>query len=150
MLNKTTLLFVEDDPLSREVMRIMVANTLPSGKLFIFEDSTDFMHHLNALTERPEIILLDIYVEPYDGFQLLDMLRADPEWCHAKIVALTASVMAVLAGVSIGRVYQAGMANSQSDVSWPCQFLSLYARNAVYRRERSVGLALAARVTADT
>jgi two-component system cell cycle response regulator DivK len=32
-------------------------------------------------------------MKPYDGFELLSMLREDPELNNSKVVALTASVM---------------------------------------------------------
>lgn len=86
-------LYVEDDPFSREVMRIIMENGIGSGMLTIFEDSTDFLARLNALKTPPTIILLDIHVTPHDGFTMLKLLRAHPSLTPYKVVALTASVM---------------------------------------------------------
>jgi CheY-like chemotaxis protein len=93
MSNKKVFLYVEDDPPSREVMRIMIKNFELTSNLVIFEDSHDFMQRLKALPKQPHMILLDVHLQPYDGFAVLDMVRADSECQSTKVVALTASVM---------------------------------------------------------
>lgn len=92
-LADTHFLYVEDDPLSREVMKMIMTNGLGVTRLSIFEDSVDFMSRLKALDPRPDVILLDVHVKPFSGLDMLQMLRADPDYRAAKIVALTASVM---------------------------------------------------------
>lgn len=86
-------LYVEDDPLSRTVMEMIMGNGMGVTHLNIFEDSTDFMSRLKALATRPDIILLDVHIKPFSGLEMLQMLRTDPEYHTVKIVALTASVM---------------------------------------------------------
>lgn len=86
-------LYVEDDPLSREVMQLLVKRVPGIATLTIFEDSRDFMARLNALTPAPDLIMLDIHVHPLDGFEMLRHLRADARFNHTRIIALTASVM---------------------------------------------------------
>lgn len=86
-------LYVEDDPLSREVMRMIMSNGMGVTKLSIFEDSADFMSRVKALGASPDVILLDVHVQPFSGLEMLQMLRADPDYQGAKIIALTASVM---------------------------------------------------------
>lgn len=60
-------LYVEDDPFSREIMRIIIENGVRSQNLTIFEDSINFMARLEALPHLPTIILLDIQVMPHDA-----------------------------------------------------------------------------------
>ena len=86
-------LYVEDDPMSREIMRIIIENGVGSTNLTIFEDSTDFLGRVTRLNNQPTMILLDIHVNPYDGFQMLAMLPQSNQFSTAKIIALTASVM---------------------------------------------------------
>lgn len=86
-------LYVEDDPMSREIMRIIIENGVGSTNLVIFEDSADFLGRATRLNPQPTMILLDIHVTPYDGFQMLNMLRQQAQFASAKIIALTASVM---------------------------------------------------------
>jgi CheY-like chemotaxis protein len=86
-------LYVEDDPLSRQVLRMIMGNGMGVTHLTVFEDSTDFMPRLRALADRPDVILLDVHVRPHNGFDMLHMLRSDPDYRDIKVVALTASVM---------------------------------------------------------
>ncbi len=92
MLDRTHILYVEDDPGSRKVMRLLVSR-LGSPRLTIFNDSYDFLDRVTALHPQPTLFLLDIHVRPYDGFAMLDMLRAHPNFTSTMAVALTASVM---------------------------------------------------------
>jgi CheY-like chemotaxis protein len=87
------LLCVEDDPSNRLVMKLLVEKMLNPKYYAIFEDSTDFIPRMRNLPTRPAIILLDIHVAPFNGFQMLQMIRGDSVYCDTKVVALTASVM---------------------------------------------------------
>ncbi len=93
MLRKYHYLYVEDDPFSREIMRTLMLDVIGVGSLVIFDSSEDFMAHLRALDTAPDIILLDVHIEPHDGFEVLKMLRADPDFRDRMIIAVTASVM---------------------------------------------------------
>jgi CheY-like chemotaxis protein len=88
-----SFVYVEDDMLSREVMQLMMENAMGVTDLTLFENSTDFLTRLEALEHTPDIILLDIYVRPHDGFDMLKMLRKTPRYNATRIIALTASVM---------------------------------------------------------
>lgn len=85
-------LYVEDDPLSREVMQMIMEMALGIKTLTVFDDSTNFMERLQGLT-MPHVIMLDIHMKPYNGFEVLDMIRQDPLYDTTTIIALTASVM---------------------------------------------------------
>jgi len=87
------LLCVEDDPSNRLVMKLLVEKTLKAKYYAIFEDSADFLRNVQNLPMRPSIILLDIHVSPFNGFQMLQMIREDSVYFDTKVVALTASVM---------------------------------------------------------
>lgn len=86
-------LYVEDDPLSREVMHTLLADVIGVQTLVLFEDSEDFIERLAALSPRPDFILLDIHITPHDGYDLLAMVRADERFDACKVIAVTASVM---------------------------------------------------------
>jgi two-component system, sensor histidine kinase len=92
MTSQPCVLYVEDEARSRRVMRMLFDSMdLTHGE--IFEDSANFLARAEALDPRPDIILLDIHVKPYNGFQMLEMLRQSAHYANTKIVALTASVM---------------------------------------------------------
>jgi CheY-like chemotaxis protein len=84
---------VEDDFSNRLVMKLLVEKTLNVRNYAIFEDSKEFLPRIRDLPVQPDIILLDIHVSPFNGFQMLQMIREDSVYCDTKVVALTASVM---------------------------------------------------------
>lgn len=99
-----TFLYVEDDHDSRDVMHMMLVLSMGHDDLTIFEDSTDFMQRLGTLPSKPDVIFLDIHMQPLNGFEMLQLLREHPDYHDATIIALTASVM----NEEIERLKQAG------------------------------------------
>lgn len=93
IFNDHTYLYVEDDTLSREALDIIMRRVMKIERLYLFADSVNFLERVKALSPRPNIILLDIHVQPHSGFEMLKMLREDEAFKDARIVALTASVM---------------------------------------------------------
>jgi CheY-like chemotaxis protein len=93
MIDIDCLLCVEDDPSNRLVMKLLVEKMLNPKYYAIFEDSQDFLSRVRSLPKRPDIILLDIHVSPFNGFQMLQMIRDDSIYFDTRVVALTASVM---------------------------------------------------------
>lgn len=91
-MTQPVFLYVEDDALSREIMQMMMGG-LGYNQLTIFPDSENFLARAEALTPRPDVILLDVHVLPYDGFEMLDMLRSSPVLADRTVIAVTASVM---------------------------------------------------------
>lgn len=86
-----SIVYVEDDTRSREVMHILLVELMGLSDVTFLEDSTDFLQRIEKSV--PDIILLDIHVYPLNGFEMLSMLRQHPRFRHARVVALTASVM---------------------------------------------------------
>jgi CheY-like chemotaxis protein len=93
MSSYPAVLYVEDDAKSCKVMRVMLVNQMGLSNVTIFEDSTDFLPRVAQLDPLPDIVFLDIHLKPYNGFEMLDMLRDHDHYQRIPIVALTASVM---------------------------------------------------------
>jgi CheY-like chemotaxis protein len=93
MSDNPVILYVEDDAKSRKVMQIFLSIRLGLKHVTIFEDSHDFQARVLALTPRPDLIFLDIHVQPLSGFDMLATLRQTPAFATVPIIALTASVM---------------------------------------------------------
>src|SRR5688572_20254604 len=91
--NKPAVLYFEDEPMSRMVMEMLLKRGLGLDDVTIFADSADFKQRLVDLATTPDIVFLDIHIEPYNGFQMLKMLRENPRFEQSRIIALTASVM---------------------------------------------------------
>jgi CheY-like chemotaxis protein len=93
MFKDFVYLYVEDDALSREALTVILQRVMQVDRLFVFEDSTDFMARVKALPHKPDLILLDIHMQPINGFEMLAQLRQDPDYAKARIIALTAGVL---------------------------------------------------------
>jgi len=92
-INDLFILYVEDDDSNRTVMKLLMERSLKSKNYAIFPNSLDFINKFKSLPVKPSIFLLDIHVSPHDGFEMLKMIRSDPNYARAKVIAITASVM---------------------------------------------------------
>ncbi|MCI0713219.1 MAG: response regulator [Chloroflexi bacterium] len=93
MKSQTAVLYVEDEPMSRKVMQMLLKGRMGLEHVTIFEDSNNFIQRLCNLVPLPDVIFLDIHMEPYNGFELLEMVRNVSYFASTPVVALTASVM---------------------------------------------------------
>ena len=93
MSNQPAILYVEDDSRSVKVMDVLLTKRMGLSHVTIMEDSANFLERVQTLTPKPDVIFLDIHVEPHNGFAMLKMLRDSGEFDNSRIVALTASVM---------------------------------------------------------
>ncbi len=85
--------YVEDDPMSRMVLEILLREQMGLLHVVIFADSNNFEDRIDEFPFVPDIIFLDIHLKPLNGFQMLEILREHPVFKSKPIVALTASVM---------------------------------------------------------
>lgn len=92
METQPAILYVEDEPMSRKVMNLLLRR-LGLEHVTIFEDSNDFLDRMASLSPLPDVIFLDIHMEPLDGFEMLEEVRRIGEFDTTPVVALTASVM---------------------------------------------------------
>jgi CheY-like chemotaxis protein len=86
-------LYFEDDALSREVMRVCLTRGMGYHNVRIFEDSSDFEKRLDSVDSKPDVVFLDIHIEPIDGFEMLKLIRQSETYQSTRVIALTASVM---------------------------------------------------------
>jgi two-component system cell cycle response regulator DivK len=61
--------------------------------VLIFEDSANFEERLDSVGSKPDVVFLDIHIEPVDGFEMLRLIRRSETYQSTKVIALTASVM---------------------------------------------------------
>jgi CheY-like chemotaxis protein len=86
-------LYVEDDVTNRLVMEMLLTYEIDDARLIMLENSVDFKQKLNTLSPRPDVFLLDIHVQPYDGYEMLKIIRTHPHYTRAKVIAVTASAI---------------------------------------------------------
>ena len=86
------LVYVEDDENSIFVMKMVAERVMKLPTLYVLQSRADFVQQVKGLGVVPDVFLLDIQMRPYDGVELLSMLRGDPQFNKSKVIALTASV----------------------------------------------------------
>ena len=90
--DQPVLVYVEDDEPSILVMKMVVERVMGLPNLYVLQSRADFVQQVKGLGVMPDVFLLDIQMKPYDGVELLSMLRGDPQFNDSKVIALTASV----------------------------------------------------------
>jgi two-component system, cell cycle response regulator DivK len=86
---KTTILYVEDNPDNR----VLVRRILMSEDYAVLE-AVNAVDALNILKNtRPDLILMDINMPDMDGYTLTATIKAMPGFERVPILALTANVM---------------------------------------------------------
>jgi signal transduction histidine kinase/CheY-like chemotaxis protein len=86
---KQTVVVIDDDPLSRELVR---ASLEPEGWT-VFDAATG-QDGLALIRERqPSVILLDLLMPGMDGFEVVEVLRADSATKSVPVVVLTSKSM---------------------------------------------------------
>ena len=80
-----SVLVVEDSPTTRKVISLTLAK---NG--FQIQEAGDGLEALSRLSEKkPDLILLDIILPRMDGYEILALIRRNPELKHIPVVMLT-------------------------------------------------------------
>jgi CheY-like chemotaxis protein len=90
------VLLIEDDPgdilITREAFEHhKIHNTLHVAR--DGQEGLDYLYRRGAHegAHRPDLILMDLNLPKYDGRQLLEQIKSDPDLCHIPLVVLTTS-----------------------------------------------------------
>src|SRR5258708_33056103 len=92
-LSHPAFLYVEDDALSRRIIDVMLRQVMGFSNTTIFDNSADFLDRLRALPTIPDVGFLDVQIRPHDGYEVLNLLRQEPTYRDAPVIAMTANVM---------------------------------------------------------
>jgi CheY-like chemotaxis protein len=92
MLPELRMVYIEDSLWNRKVVELLIIHVLKAGQFAMFEDSANILAKMGALSWKPDIILADIHMKPYDGFEVLKLIRQQKEYDGIKVVAVTAGV----------------------------------------------------------
>jgi CheY-like chemotaxis protein len=84
------LLYVEDNPANLKLVEQIIARH-PDISLLTAVNGNSGVEIARA--SLPDVILMDINLPDIDGFEALQILRADPTTAHIPIIALSANAM---------------------------------------------------------
>jgi CheY-like chemotaxis protein len=90
------ILLVEDDPGDELITREAFEHNKLRNRLHVAHDGEEGLDYLYKRGEfadapRPDLILLDLNLPKYDGRQLLEKVKSDPDLARIPIVVLTTS-----------------------------------------------------------
>ncbi|MET7767737.1 response regulator [Nocardia sp. NPDC005366] len=90
------ILLVEDDPGDELMTREAFEDNRIGNTLHVAhdgEEALDFLYRQGSHTDapRPDLILLDLNLPKYDGRQVLEKVKSDPDLAHIPVVVLTTS-----------------------------------------------------------
>jgi CheY-like chemotaxis protein len=95
-LQPIEVLLVEDDPGDELMTREAFEDNHLHNNLHVArdgEEALDFLYRRGKHTPAPQVdlVLLDLNLPKYDGREVLERIRADPELTHMPVVILTTS-----------------------------------------------------------
>ena len=93
MIKKKRIVYLEDDQNSLDIVEFILHTVMGFDHVHAWNNSTNVMEKLRRLDGKPDLVLLDIHMEPIDGFKVIEMLREDEEYKKVCVIALTASFM---------------------------------------------------------
>jgi CheY-like chemotaxis protein len=90
------VLLIEDDPGDELITREALTHNEIHDTLHVARDGQEGLDYLyrrgtHRRARRPDLILLDLNLPKYDGRQLLQTIKSDPDLCHIPVVVLTTS-----------------------------------------------------------
>jgi CheY-like chemotaxis protein len=95
-LQPVEVLLVEDDPGDELMTREAFEDNKIGNTLHVARDgkeALDFLYRRGAHADAPsvDLILLDLNLPKYDGRQVLEQIKSDPDLTHVPVVILTTS-----------------------------------------------------------
>ncbi len=89
-LGRHVLLYVEDNPANLKLVEKIVAR---HPELYLLTAMNGNSGVEIARVSRPDVILMDINLPDINGFEALEILRANPVTAHIPVIAISANVM---------------------------------------------------------
>lgn len=93
------ILLVEDNPDDQELIRMALEESHIANELVIVNDGTQALDYLfgtgmyagRDISNKPQVILLDLKLPKINGLEVLERMRADPRTALIPVVILTSS-----------------------------------------------------------
>ncbi|MGV9409446.1 response regulator [Nocardia sp. NPDC003693] len=91
-----TVLLVEDDPGDEMMTLEALGENEAHNTVFVARDGQEALNFLyradpHSTAPRPDLILLDLNLPKYNGRQILERIKTDPDLCTIPVVVLTTS-----------------------------------------------------------
>lgn len=128
------ILIIDDD----EVARYLLRGLLLHKPLEVIEAATGDHGFERAREEQPDVIFLDLSMPGRDGYQVLGLLKADPETQHIPVVVHTATALTDAQRALLSRQASA-ILSKQSSASDGAEHVEAALRKAAFDRANPRG-----------
>jgi excisionase family DNA binding protein len=81
------ILLVDDDPVSIELMRALIGTRFPQVTLSVAQDGVEAVLQLER--RRPDLVVTDLMMEPFNGFRLAWLVHDKPEYRAIHLLVVT-------------------------------------------------------------
>ncbi|NCT40366.1 MAG: response regulator [Alphaproteobacteria bacterium] len=90
------ILIIDDSETDSLIMREALSQVVMGNNITILNNATEAIDLLNLKgdykeAERPDLIILDINMPDFDGFEFLRVIKKDPRFIHIPTIALSGS-----------------------------------------------------------
>ena len=96
---KRQVLVVDDEIINREMLGFMLASDY---NVLYAEDGEDALQKIRENSHTLSLVLLDLMMPKIDGFQLMEIMRKDPDLEHIPFIVLTSERSAEVASLRSG------------------------------------------------
>jgi len=91
MLNRVTILLVEDNPDDEALTKLALRMGMPADVELAHDGQEALDYLLNDANDLPRLVLLDLRLPSIDGLEVLRRIREDERTCLTPVVILTSS-----------------------------------------------------------
>ena len=89
--NQSTILVVEDDEHIADLLRFMLERQ--GYRVEAYVEGRAARAFIEGGNPCPKLVLLDVMLPFFDGFELVSIIRSQPGWADVPVVMLTAKAM---------------------------------------------------------
>lgn len=79
-----TILLAEDDPVQVAFFQAILSRFEHAHLLVVAPDASTALVQLERI--KPDVLITDLMMKPFDGFYLLDLIQSDPTYLHLDVV----------------------------------------------------------------
>ena len=90
MKNMHTILYVEDEPLNQALVRSIIKQ-IPNTELITAATGEEGIEL--ALTQKPDLILMDLNLPGISGYDALEVIKQEPDFTSTPVFAVSANAM---------------------------------------------------------
>jgi CheY-like chemotaxis protein len=86
------ILLIENSPADAMLLRMAMEDAGAAAEIQVWEDGATAIEHIGSGAEPPDLVLLDVNLPCHDGFEILEVLRANQAWSKTAVLMFTVAI----------------------------------------------------------